>query len=294
MIKQEKSSSPVLLPPGHWVRRRYRVESGCIFMVRDSAFEVFDLMEAQRAGVARRLAGPAKELMRLDVTSPEAVEAFASQWGLLGLFLDPRWSARAHEWVQEGVYAFGPVCGHPFFAGAYEDHQSLRRLLGDAEFEKFHVLILPDDEPQVGGGAEETFWGFEPLGLFQEAVEEFQEVARLAAEWQQRRRGAPPDALLGPLYTYVGDAVPDLQLTKEPSGKYAVSQVLTFPSLLSSCYGYLLRCLCGGALLKVCGNHPCSRVFDARRPDQLYCSDECQNAQRQRRHRERCRYACSS
>ena len=60
-----------------------------------------------------------------------------------------------------------------------------------------------------------------------------------------------------------------------------------FDSLLSAIYLMLLLDITQGKLLRRCSNSLCGNFFVAMRPDNLYCSSECQNRAKQRRFKAR-------
>lgn len=60
-----------------------------------------------------------------------------------------------------------------------------------------------------------------------------------------------------------------------------------FPSLLSAAYMLLLLDLTKGHVVRNCARADCRRIFRATRPDRIYCSPRCLNAQKQREHRHR-------
>lgn len=132
----------------------------------------------------------------------------------------------------------------------------------------------------------------EPVEAFCEAVNEFQDTARLCRDYKDGQHFSPDQAeklerVFNQHLTLAGlrlryDRHSGLgRLEQEWQHEYFC------PSLLSAAYLLLMLTFSGAAKLRFCRNEPCGKPFEAERPDREFCSRSCQKAQQQRLRRRR-------
>jgi hypothetical protein len=166
----------------------------------------------------------------------------------------------------------------------------------------------PFDPLIVGFDPEKTWHHYcEPLAEFRGLVYRFKELVRWCTRWDQDG-GVGKDRtrwgfqvreiqnrvhwyLLGvhPVAYYPYPVAPEgewIDNDGEPlanlSGRWEWR--LVFPSLLAAAYWKWLDAFTGKCHPRRCANTKCGKTFIPDRPNQTYCSPECQNRQKQRTH----------
>jgi hypothetical protein len=143
----------------------------------------------------------------------------------------------------------------------------------------------------------------EPLAEVRQAVERFQELYHYLVDWSS---GASPTYLHQrierdfavelrqvqqvPVYQPESPRGPESRSTDpaerpSPPGRWVSGW--SYPSLLSVAYTLLYRELVSGRYARFCANETCRRAFFGNRPDNIYCTERCRRAQKQRAYRRR-------
>jgi hypothetical protein len=191
---------------------------------------------------------PHLALARLNLQDEAAVVQFCSLYGLLGLRYIPKWKNRV-----------------PFLA----NERPVKSIFGTLS--GWYNYPAPEPKPPNWHHVQ-TFC--EPLDLFREAAQEYQEACCLI----EKVREAPPEKAQSfafdaenTMIGYLGGCTPRPIFQ---NGRWLLGY--QFRSLLEACYFRLLLDLTEGASgFRRCGNPKCNRFFLARYEKDTYCCKLC-------------------
>jgi hypothetical protein len=254
-----------------WKKRRYYAEDGYLKPVPGSRVEDYDPFIASPL--------PYLELAALDTADERAVEAFASRFGLLGLFQERLHNTRNVFQVMADAQGLTELSKQfqTQTPGYFLDY--LPGLRG-APLERINEVIYGNELGEHLA---------EPLDEFRTAADEFRamyEVAAMAegrmsveeAEWLKQRFNSHRRRVW---------QVADYTLAGDGATVGGWSRAWAFPSLLSACYQQMLLNLTNGRDLRICKNEKCRKPFETKHKKHYYCDPDCGNAQEQRERRRR-------
>jgi hypothetical protein len=201
---------------------------------------------------------PHLHLANLNITKQDEILEFVNRWGLLGL-----WKVEGEGWGFSGW-------PWPYVGGKPRMYQE--GLFGDKEFSFWY--INPYYENKKSGYYLHRYR--EPLDAFIMAAKRFQEFIRLLNGTPNNKSEAQDIANY-----YLLDCHPVAWYAAKPEESWKSHWQI--PSLLHACYLLTLFDLCALRSYRVCKHKPCSRIYLAKRDNQLYCSDNCQNNAKQYR-----------
>lgn len=222
--------------------------------------------QPERPDSAEQDYAPHVALARLNPWDEQDILRFVNRWGLLGLW-------KAHRY-KEG-------------AGLFAVHKpGPKDWTGEEEHSGWYIW---DEFYQQSGKGLYLHSFCEPVELFAQAVEEYQELTRRLAAGKESLEEATEAEL-----TLCGW----LQECAHPRPIYdAEKNAWLFGWQCNSLLGwiYLLTFLdlVQGRTFRRCARRNCGKLFIPTRPNCMYCSDACGNAQQQARHQERKRQAAS-
>lgn len=281
----EREAEPAFPWGTHWWRCRYEIREApsegsetrvrCIVAVPESKGEWYDVLTAWRANApakqperpdsAEQDYAPHVALARLNPWDEQDMLRFVNRWGLLGLW-------KEHSYKGAGLFAVhkpGP-----------------KDLTGEEEHSGWYIW---DEFYQQSGKGLYLHSFCEPVELFAQAVEEYQELTRRLAAGKESLEEATEAEL-----TLCGW----LQECAHPRPIYdAQKKAWLFGwecnSLLGWVYLLTFLDLVQGRTFRRCARRNCGRLFIPTRPNDTYCSGACGNAERQARLQERKRQAAS-
>jgi hypothetical protein len=270
-----------------WLRRPYFVQDAYLRPVRDGRAVPYDPFVGYTHDYHPKEGPPIYlELQELDLENEAAIGAFATKWGLLGVFQDGLVQTRARVRGQ-GWFVISPDAEIDYAnLDKSEARQEATVILEtdrgeytELPFTEYYPRYFPDlrfapeELPQPFLLLEEAGWDYlcEPLDEFVRKVTELKDVIQRAFG-----EGNALDYAAGRLCTHLRR----VHLYVAPEGRQLVRK-WAFPSLLSALYAMLMQDATGGRL-RECQNARCGKPFVARRKDQEYCSKLCRDATRQR------------
>jgi len=265
----------------HWWRCKYEIREAppevseipvrCVVAVRESKGEWYDVLttwrtsapakQPERPDSAEQDHAPHVALARLNPWDEQDILRFVNRWGLLGLWKAPRYKEGA------GLFATHKP-GPKDWTGEEEEHSG---------------WYIWDEFYQQSNKGLYMHSFCEPVELFAEAAEEYQELTRRLAAGKESLEEASEAEL-----TLCGW----LQECAHPRPIYdAQKKAWLFGWQCNSLLGwvYLLTFLdlVQGRTFRRCARRNCGRLFIPTRPNAMYCSDACRNAEHQACHRER-------